>query len=212
MKRYLLLVIAILGIFAISVIGQDMMSEMTVSTTHVETHPSQGDVTIIEDGHAMLVTNEDGLFAHMVTDNLEDGHVYTFWVVIVNNPEACEAFPCTAPEIINNSDALESEVTWGDSMIYYDGVEPKFNAYVPVGDVHEPWIGNGLTNPTGAEIHLVVNDHGEFIPEMTADMLGTYRGGCTDDSLPGLFPEAATSDGEAGPNTCRLIQDAIFKQ
>jgi len=212
MKFRLFVFFAILAVMVVGVVGQEMMSEMMVTSTHVETHPSQGDVVIIEDGHAMIVSNEEGLFAHMATDNLEDGHVYTFWVVIVNNPEACEAYPCTAPEIINNSDALQSDVTWGDSMVYYDGVEPKFNAYVAVGDLHEPWIGNGLTNPTGAEIHLVVNDHGELIPDMAAEMLGTYRGGCTSDSLPGLFPESATSDGEAGPNTCRLVQDAIFKQ
>jgi hypothetical protein len=43
-------------------------------------------------------------------------------------------------------------------------------------------------------------------------MLNTYRGGCSDDSLPPPFPDSAKADGEAGPNACRLIQDAVFMQ
>jgi hypothetical protein len=88
----------------------------------------------------------------------------------------------------------------------------EFTAFLPVGEVVEGWFGNGLTNPLGAEIHLIINDHGEVIPEMAANMLNTYRGGCSDDSLPPPFPDSAKADGESGPNPCRLIQDAVFMQ
>ena len=64
---------------------------------------------------------------------------------------------------------------------------------------------------TKAEIHLVVNDHGPAIPGMVDEMLHTYRGGCTDDSLPPPFPATAKSDGAPGPNTCRLYQSATFQ-
>jgi len=86
-------------------------------------------------------------------------------------------------------------------------------AQLPAGDVeNNPWFGNGFTNPTGAEIHLVINDHGPLIPEMADTMLNSYRGGCTDESLPGSFPETAKADGEPGPNTCALVQATIFQQ
>jgi hypothetical protein len=78
--------------------------------------------------------------------------------------------------------------------------------------VDEAWFGNGFTNPMGAEIHVVINDHGLLIPDMADTMLNTYRGGCQDEGLPPPFPATAISDGEPGPNTCRLVQFAIFQQ
>jgi len=43
-------------------------------------------------------------------------------------------------------------------------------------------------------------------------MLNTYRSGCTDESLPASFPDTAKADGEPGPNTCALVQAAVFQQ
>lgn len=84
--------------------------------------------------------------------------------------------------------------------------------FVPTGDIQSAWYGNGLTNPTGAEVHLVINDHGVVIPEMIATMLNSFRGGCTDESLPPPFPDTAKADGDPGPNACRLVQFAIISQ
>lgn len=210
-KQPILGIIILLATVAFSVFAQES-TEMDMTMTHVETHPSQGDVEIIDGGSAMLMRNDEGIFATLSTDGLEDGHVYTLWVVMINNPEACAASPCTPPEILGMSDDLQSEVTWGDGIIISDEGRAEFTTYVPAGDVQEPWFGNGLTNPTGAEVHLIINDHGELIPEMAANMLNTYRGGCTDESLPPPFPDTAKADGEAGSNPCLLVQAAVFTQ
>lgn len=215
MKQLILGIIILLTISVFGVFAQESMSEaasLQVSTVHVETHPSQGDIRIIEGASATVMTSEEGIFALLKTQELEENHVYTMWVVIINNPEACDNSPCTAADVIGKSDEVQSEATWGDSMIYTEDARMEFTAYVPAGDVHEPWFGNGLSNPLGAEIHIVVNDHGEVIPELVTSMLNTYRGGCTDESLPPPFPESATSDGEPGDNACRLVQDAIIIQ
>jgi ubiquinone/menaquinone biosynthesis C-methylase UbiE len=42
-------------------------------------------------------------------------------------------------------------------------------------------------------------------------MIRTYRAGCTDASLPAIFPASAKGDGQPGPNTCRLWQLAVFE-
>lgn len=212
MKFRIFVLFAILVATVIGAVGQDMMSEMIVAATRVETHLSQGDIEIIDGGNATLMRSEDGIFATLSTDGLEDGHVYTLWMVMINNPEACAASPCTPPEILGNSDELQSEVTWGDGIIMSEEGRAEFTTYIPAGEVQEAWFGNGLTNPTGAEVHLIINDHGELIPDMAANMLNTYRGGCTDDSLPPPFPDTAKADGEAGPNACALVQAAIFGQ
>jgi hypothetical protein len=68
-----------------------------------------------------------------------------------------------------------------------------------------------FTNPMGAEVHLVINHHGPMIPEFMPGMIRTFRGGCSGDSpFPPIFPEAATADGEVGPNICRLYQLAVL--
>jgi hypothetical protein len=69
--------------------------------------------------------------------------------------------------------------------------------------------GHGLTNPRGAEIHLILQDHG---PGLVANQLSPVRGGCTDASLPSLYPPVAFADGIPGPNTCRLRQFAVLQQ
>ena len=76
----------------------------------------------------------------------------------------------------------------------------------------QAWYGNGLQDPEAAEIHLVINDHGPLLADMVGTMLGSYRGGCTDESLPLLFPDSAKADGTPGPNACLLYQVAVFQQ
>jgi len=51
-----------------------------------------------------------------------------------------------------------------------------------------------------------------MIPDLVANQISTFRGGCTDASLPPPFPATAKADGLPGPNTCRLYQFAIFQQ
>ena len=63
----------------------------------------------------------------------------------------------------------------------------------------------------GIEVHLVLNDHGPVIEGRTADMLSTYRGGCTTESIPAPMPASARASGTPGPNQCRLVQFSIFK-
>jgi hypothetical protein len=216
MKKRILGLLVLLGLVSLGVYAQEMMSETMSETMQVTTVPVKTlgeNAMVVEGASATLVTSEHGLFGTMETMGLEDGHVYTFWVGIFNNPEACAASPCTAADMTGNNDGVQGNLTWGDSILYSgeDG-RMTFTAHVAAGDITEPWYDYGLTNPTGAEIHLVINDHGEFIPDMAASMLNTYRGGCTDESLPPPFPDSAKSDGEPGPNACTLIQVAIITQ
>ena len=74
------------------------------------------------------------------------------------------------------------------------------------------WLGTGFKDPWKSEIHLVIHDHGPLIDGREAEMTGSYRGGCTDASLPEIVPATAKADGSAGPNTCKLVQDVIFMQ
>jgi hypothetical protein len=178
----------------------------------IMTHPSQGDMMEIEGASATLLSTEAGIAIRFATNNLEENHAYTLWVAMINNPEECTSRPCPGPETLTNSDLLQTEMTQGDSLLYGEKARMEFTAFVPAGEVSDGWFGNGLTNPMGAEIHLVIMDHGELIPEMASEMLNTTRGGCTDESVPPPYPDNAKANGEPGPNTCRGMQLAIIQQ
>ena len=212
-KRLLLVLLALLALLSTGVLAQESMSETAhVTTAQITTHFSQGDVVDIEGGTATLISTEDGIAIRFATRNLEENHVYTLWVAMINNPEACSSNPC-GPQVLGDPDLVLSEMTQGDSLLYTsDNALMEFTAFIPAGDVAEGWFGNGLTNPQGAEVHAVVQDHGELLPEMASTMLNTVRGGCTDESVPPPYPDNAKADGEPGPNTCRGIQVAIFMQ
>jgi hypothetical protein len=218
MKRYyrlfigLVLLAIALGFGIIGAIAQNSMSKtLQVTTTHVETHPSQGEVRVIDGASATLMTSEDGVWVNITTDELEDNHVYTLWFVVINNPDACDSKPCTPAYILANSDEVLLNVTWAGGLLMSGDTRPEFTAFFAAGELPQGWFENDLSNPLGADGHLVINDHGPLIPEMAATMLNTYRGGCTDESLPPPFPDTAKADGEPGPNACRLIQVAILE-
>jgi hypothetical protein len=73
----------------------------------------------------------------------------------------------------------------------------------------------GLLDPAGAEILLVVHEHGPKLSQYMPDMIKTVGGGCTDAGIrgPGVASPfnayAGPEYGRRGPNTCRSIQFAF---
>jgi hypothetical protein len=200
---------------ASALIGVLLMSSSVYAGVYkhdVETHPSQGAVRTIQGATAQLITSDKGIAAVLDTKELTPGHVVTLWVAIINKPEACAQAPCKAPDVLKNTAATHSDVTYGDGIIVGPDGTATFRTFIPAGKLSYSWFGNGLENPQGAEIHYVLNDHGPIIPEMAQSMITTSRGGCTSESLPKLWPASAKASGTPGPNKCRMVQDVIFQQ
>jgi hypothetical protein len=166
----------------------------------------------IDGTRAHLETDAQGARMSLHTRELEPGHVTTAWWVIMTKPEACSATPCTPADVIGRAAEVGTQIVYADGAVTAPDGTASFAAFLPAGAVTDGWYDQDFTHPAQAEIHLVLNDHGPLIPRIARSMLGSYRGGCRDESLPPPFPERAKSDGIAGPNDCRLIQDAIFIQ
>jgi len=181
-------------------------------TNHVETHPSQGDVRVIENAKATLVMTKGGAFASVETNELVPGNAYTFWFVVINEPEACENSPCNANDVLKRTNMTKADVGYGDGLIAGADGKGHFTTFRPLGKLPQAWLGTGFKDPWKAEVHLVVHDHGPVIAGREAEMTGSYRDGCTDESLPEIVPASAKADGAAGPNSCKLVQDVIFVQ
>jgi hypothetical protein len=113
---------------------------------------------------------------------------------------------------LERTTATNADVTYGGGIIAGKNGEGRFNSFLAVGKMPNSWFGNGYRNPLGAEIHFAINDHGPLVPDLAHSMLNSYRGGCTDESLPPPFPASAKADGTPGPNACRLVQTVAFIQ
>lgn len=210
----------ILGMMFILLVTLTSLTALTASasrgpnnrtTVPVTTHPSQGPVTVIDGATARLQSNDDGILVMMTTKQLDKMHADTLWVVTINRPDLCLTAPCSSEDILKRTDIVDANVVYGGGRVIR-GDTTSFMSYLPVGKVEGGWFDNDFVNPRGAEVHLVVNDHGPLIPALAREMTSTYRAGCTDASIPVAFPPTAYADGTPGPNQCRLVQLAIFQQ
>jgi hypothetical protein len=182
-------------------------------TTGVSWHAQQaslGKTGSVAGANAQLVRNDNGIAYRLNTTGLEEGNAYTLWLVVINNPSACLSTPCAAPEIINNP-ATDSQIRFAAGHLAGASGRGTFAGNVSEGAL-SGWLSDrSLEDARGAEIHLVVNDHGPAIAQFMPEMIQTYRGGCSNASpFPGVFPATALADGAVGPNICRLYQAAVF--
>ena len=186
----------------------------SVQETPMRWHTQSGNphMSQIGDGaRARLTRTSNGISYAIDTHGLRDGHAYTVWVLVINNPAACAATPCAPTDILKNP-ATDSQVTYGTGHVVGSSGQAGFGGHIARGALPDGWLAGGaLKDPRGAEVHLVLNDHGPKFPAFMPGMIRTYRAGCTDASLPLLFPPKAVADGEPGPNTCRLWQVAVFR-
>jgi hypothetical protein len=194
--------------------GVDPVDAPQVTTAAINWHAQSEREGSVEGATAELETTPDQATLSVDTRALNPGHAYTLWFVIINNPAECEDYPepCAAPDVLDNPDT-RSNVAWGDGQVADDEGLATFNATFNTGAVPGGWYeGVDFEDPQAAEIHFTLNDHGPVIDDLRDDMLTTYRGGCTNESLVEAFPDVAHADGTPGPNTCRLWQAAIFQQ
>jgi hypothetical protein len=174
-------------------------------------HPQTGLSGPVAPGaQATLVRRPDGIRFGIQTSELRPGHAYTVWFVVINNPSACAATPCSGPDIVLNPDT-DSQVTYGAGHISGGSGRGGFAGSFQAGGI-EGWLPDGgLWDPMTAQIQLVLNDHGTMLPAYMPEMTHTYRAGCTDASIPPIFPDTARADGTPGPNACQLYQVAAFQ-
>jgi hypothetical protein len=210
-RKVFALGILLMSVFLLASLPLGAQMETVHHTTGVvRTHPSLGEMTDIEGAHAELFSTEDGIAMNIRTTGLENGHVYTAWWIVFNNPENCAAEICTPADI--GAEGVNGNVTYADGILLTEDGRMELAGSLATGEIPEAWFDVPLSNPLGADVHIVLHDHGPVIPEMAGDMINSLRAGCTDESVPPPYPDHAKADGEPGPNTCQLIQVVVFEQ
>jgi hypothetical protein len=179
------------------------------------------DVEVVEGATARLTRDDDALMTRTDTRELDHHHAMTLWWVIFNHPDECEygekGAACGLGDVMAAVAApTDAQVgcVYGSGSIVGGNGYARFTDRLPVGEVRDSCIDHfaqefelegidhGLTNPEGAEVHLVVRSHGPLIPGQVAEQRSTFAGGCT----------AFLGPGEEGlkPGECSDLQFAVF--
>lgn len=171
-----------------------------------------GTPEVVVGATARLQRLEDGLMTRTDSLELTPGHVVTLWWVVFNNPDACASSPCGLPDLFVED--VQAACLAADGAIVTGAGAASFNDRLGIGEgrdsclPHFPGgIDYGLQNPRGAEVHLMVHDHGPVQPGLVPVMRSTFAGGCNfEDPYPrGTFGVPPVDSGQ-----CATIQAAIF--
>ena len=114
---------------------------------------------------ATLHRTNNGVTLNVKTSNLEPGDAYTVWFVFWNSG------------VLGGP---PSGAHYAAGHVIGANGKGNFSAHLSEGDVSGV-LGEGgpLTNPEGAEFHIVIRSHGPAIPGMIDEQIHTVDGGCT---------------------------------
>ena len=139
------------------------------------------DLSEVPGSSASLVSNPNGATTTFHTSELPEG-TYTTWWIIWNNPDACEnpnsilGTQCTLADGKINDTGFS--VVFGTGHVVGSNGVGNFGSHLTKDDLTNVRRGEGLTNPMGAEIHILVRYHGELDPTIVAEEIHTFGGGC----------------------------------
>jgi hypothetical protein len=176
-------------VFVTNAAGQDPGSgNVRTSITKVKTF--DGTATIPYAGSS-LSRNSRGIFWNISTFDLTPGNTITLWVVIFNNASQCDqTVPGCAPPDLNNP-VVNGSLQYGGGAVVGPGKRADFSGFLEIGDntgffllpmfPNMPNPAPGLVSVKGAEVHLVIRNHGPAStdPATLTQQLTTFGGGCS---------------------------------
>lgn len=137
-------------------------------------------------GTSDLVRTVDGISMNIDTSDLPIG-ANSVWWVIFNDPSKCSDGECGENDVLpppGNVSAGVSVFWAGTGAIVGPDRMAHFSSNLGLGEESAPgeflW-GPGLTNPLGAEVHLIVRYHGPAQwedPVALTEQISTFGGSC----------------------------------
>ena len=164
----------------------------------------------IEGTSAILEKGPFGAAMAIKSSGLRPGDVVTIWWVAIQNQQICKANPCTPKEVMGNGMGSDSVVGLAAGGVVAEDGTISLASFLPKGKVEGNFFDTIFHSPETAEYHLPMHNHGPLDPSIAEEMLTSFRGGCSDESLPPYYPETALTDGAKGSFNCKTVQVAAF--
>ncbi len=120
--------------------------------------PGHTFLAVVPGASSTFVRTPNGINVTLQTTGLPEGHAFTMWALIFNDPTACNAGGCHESKGDLDIAAVQGSVYRVAGHIV--GEPASFGGQIKLGDAENARRGPGLLDPYGAEIHLIVRDHG----------------------------------------------------
>lgn len=209
--------VAALGIIAAPVSGAAEQAQITTSPVYWSwdlTNPI---------GTSTLVRSSSGVTAVVDTGDMPAGQAVTLWIIVFNNPEACDSSPCTdvalqpdefLGDLFNAS--VAGDFYFGGGHVTGRSGQAVFAGHLQVGATTgsgrvEVGISDAvpLMNPFGAEILLALHSHGPAMHGTDLrDQISSFLGGCAAFLGPNGFA-AGPGDVPDAMGECSTMQFSI---
>jgi hypothetical protein len=120
--------------------------------------PGHSFIAFVPGASSTLVRTDNGISVSLTTSGLPDGHAVTVWALIFNDPTACEGGVCDETRGDLNIPEVQGSVFRVTGHVV--STSSSFGGHIAVGDAANAARGPGLLDPYGAQIHLIVREHG----------------------------------------------------
>ena len=206
LNRYRIFRNALIALFAAALLAGAVAIETRIFDPNQGDHRTSG-VRLVSDGSevsgasSMMQRSNEGIDLTVSTSGLPAGHVIVLKALIFNQPRSCKhgsaGLRCGADDM--GDPDVKGSVVFVKGFVLRQTGTVNLTGHIAADDKSRASVGDGLTNPHGADVHLVVVDHGPPITGLYNDQLSTIGGGCKD---------APPGGGAPGSNTCADLQVA----
>lgn len=152
------LVILIVGI-ALAAAAPAVAGGSEIGTSPVfSIGPGHTFIDFVPGATSTLVRTSNGISVSLQTSALPAGHAVTVWALIFNNPSACGPGGCDETRGDLGIAAVQGSVQRVTGHVV--DVADSFAGHLGIGEASQTAFGPGLLDPYGAQINLIVRDHG----------------------------------------------------
>jgi hypothetical protein len=120
--------------------------------------PGHTFIDFVPGASSTLVRTSNGISVSLQTSELPAGHAVTVWALIFDNPSACGVGGCDETRGDLGVPAVQGSLQRVAGHVV--GTESSFAGHLGIGEATQTAFGPGLLNPYGAQINLIVREHG----------------------------------------------------
>jgi hypothetical protein len=178
-ERRILGALVLIGLLSVVLVSR--ASAATQTTSLVTTF----DGTVV--GSSTLTRTAKAISLDLHTSGLPAGDAVTIWWMVFNHPEACTSGATSGGPRCGMADmgnpAADLSVLYAAGHVIDDSGVADFGGKLAIDDADGAIMGSGLHDPAGADVTLVVHDHGPAKPGQVDEQIHTFDAcnpDCTD--------------------------------